>query len=211
MYGRLHQEHCEDLAIDAHGYLMLTPEQEKEVARRTGPNDHYDPDPDIDNDLFGRCLEPLVRDRPIHAIVKEFATWSEREFGPKDVDQMCRDLNSLHRLGILVRDITLSNYIDGKLIDFSRAWTMPHPSLDRISEERLREQRYSDPHDLQDCIFDLRLGDYVHDELVARLLETSENDGCGTDPRRYDWRKWEADLEAVDAFMENDLYGPPFD
>lgn len=25
-----------------------------------------------------------------------------------------------------------------------------------------------------------------------------------------DWRKWENDLAAVDAFMENDLYGPPY-
>ncbi len=188
---------------------MLTPDQEIEVARRTAPTEYYDPD--IDDDLFDRSLEPLARDRPVHAIVKDLATGGIN-FGPEHVDEMCRDLEGLHRLGILVRDITISNYLDGKLIDFSRAWTMPHPSLDRIDEKELRQQRYLDPHDLQDCIFDLGLGDEVDlpDEFMACVLEESENDGCGTDPRRYDWRRWEADLEAVDAFMENDLYGPPF-
>jgi len=213
VYGRLHEERREELAVRAHGYLLLTPEQEVEVAKRTMPNEFYDPD--TDDDLFGRLLEPLARDRPVHASVKDLAT-DEIHFGPQHVDQLCRDLEDLHRLGILVRDITTSNYIGGKLIDFSRAWTMPHPSLERIDEKELWKQRYSDPCDLQDCIIDLGARDRWDevdwpDELDACVRDKRENDGCGTDPRRYDWRKWEPDLEAVDAFMENDLYGPPFD
>jgi hypothetical protein len=31
-------------------------------------------------------------------------------------------------------------------------------------------------------------------------------DGYGADPRLYDWRKWEDDLAAVDAFIEHELY-----
>lgn len=42
---------------------------------------------------------------------------------------MVKDMDDLHKLGILVRDVTVSNYLGGKLIDFSRAWTVPHPVI----------------------------------------------------------------------------------
>lgn len=43
---------------------------------------------------------------------------------------MREDLCGLHRMGIYVRDIREDNYIDGKLVDFSRSWTKPHSFLD---------------------------------------------------------------------------------
>lgn len=211
MYGRLREEGREDLAVRAHGYLLLTAEQEREVVRRSSPTNPNDSD---DDDIFGRSLEPLACDRPVHAIVKAFAT-SESPFEPGQVEQLCDDLEAFHGLGILIRDITISNYLGGKLIDFSRAWTAPHPSLERIYENHLEKQRWRDPYDLQNCIVDWGLQDGWEEvnlpkKLLACILKESEHDGCGTDPRRYDWRKWEKDLAAVDAFMENELYGPPY-
>lgn len=42
---------------------------------------------------------------------------------------MWRDLEDLHTFGILVRDIQFGNYIGGRLVDLSRAWTMYHLGL----------------------------------------------------------------------------------
>jgi hypothetical protein len=42
---------------------------------------------------------------------------------------MWEDLEEFHKLGILVRDIHILNYMSGKSIDFSRSWTTPHPSF----------------------------------------------------------------------------------
>ncbi|KAK3295066.1 kinetochore Sim4 complex subunit FTA2-domain-containing protein [Chaetomium fimeti] len=213
-YGRLKQEDYEDLAIRAHGYLLLTPEQEFEVITRSTKTHADDLDPEDNPDPWDRTDEPLVLDRPVHAIVKDLAT-DDNPFSADQVSDLCSDLENLHKLGILVRDIKIMNYLGGKLVDFSRAWTMPNPSFDRIHPSHLRAQRQRDAHTLQECIIDWGLEcrwnwDEVDSwkELGACACGQSENDGYGADPRRYDWRKWEDDLEAVDAFLEHELYAP---
>ncbi|KAH6842894.1 kinetochore Sim4 complex subunit FTA2-domain-containing protein [Chaetomium sp. MPI-CAGE-AT-0009] len=214
VYGRLKEENRQDLAVRAHGYLLLTPEQEFEVIKRSAKTHPDDPDPEDNPDPWYRMDEPLAHGRPVHAIVKDLAT-DPNPFSADHVSRMCSDLEDLHKLGILVRDIKINNYLGGKLVDFSRAWTMPNPSLDRIAPRYLRAQRQQDPGNLQECILDWGIESNwdwdkvdVPRELEACACGTSENDGYGTDPRRYDWRKWEDDLEAVDAFMEHELWGP---
>ncbi len=74
VYGRLQASHREDLAVPAHGYLLLT------------------------------------------------------------------DLQALHSLGILVHDTHGGDFMAGnRLVDFSRAWTAPHPALVGRMERGLRE------------------------------------------------------------------------
>jgi len=212
VYGRLEEECREDLAVRAYGYLLITPEQELEVGKRSRP---ANPSDEPDDDPFGRADERLFPDRPVHAIVKELVT-DQDHFLPIHAAQMWNDLEDLHKIGILVRDITVGNYLGGKLIDFSRAWTVPHPSLEHIHPRDIRSQRQHDPHDLQECIVDFSLGNGWWDEvelpeaLVASVLGENETDGYGADPRRYDWRKWEPDLDAADEFLEHDLFGPPY-
>lgn len=46
------------------------------------------------------------------------------------------------------------------------------------------------PEDLQDCASG----------------KGQNGDGFGTDPTHYDWRKWEKNLGAVDAFMTTKLF-----
>ncbi|KAG7291192.1 hypothetical protein NEMBOFW57_001204 [Staphylotrichum longicolle] len=212
-YGRLQQESREDLAVRAHGYLMLTREQELEVAQRSGPINPGDEDDD-DDDAFCRINEPLVSNRPVHAIVKDLVT-DQDPFGPGQVDDMWDDLEGLHRLGILVRDIKVGNYLGGKLIDFSRAWTVPHPVLEHIYTPLLEEERQRDPDALVGCIADWGIENAwdfnvvkIPEELTACMCGKSENDRFGTDPRRYDWRRWEVDIEAVDHFWQHELYAP---
>ncbi|KAK3902651.1 hypothetical protein C8A05DRAFT_33658 [Staphylotrichum tortipilum] len=36
----------------------------------------------------------------------------------------------------------------------------------------------------------------------------SEHDGWGWDPRRYEWRRWEEDLEAAEEFLREGAYEP---
>jgi hypothetical protein len=42
---------------------------------------------------------------------------------------MWEDLEEFHKLDILIAISTILKYMDGKLIDFSRFWTTPHPSF----------------------------------------------------------------------------------
>ncbi len=173
VYGRLEQEQRQDLAVPAHGYLLLTPDQEVEVGKMCSP---INPKDGPNDDPFGRTEEPLACDRPVHAIVKDLAT-DHNHFMPDQVGQLWNDLEDLHTLGILVRDITIANYLGGKLIDFSRAWTVPHPSLEHISPMYLERQRQHDPHDLQECIVDLARGNgWNWDEVdlpVVRMKMTT--------------------------------------
>ncbi len=43
---------------------------------------------------------------------------------------MRKDLLALHGMGVYVQDIREDNYMNGKLVDFSRSWTDPHIMLD---------------------------------------------------------------------------------
>ncbi|KAK8068905.1 hypothetical protein PG994_005521 [Apiospora phragmitis] len=45
---------------------------------------------------------------------------------------------TLHRLGILHRDINASNIVKGRFLDFSCSWTKPHPCLDMNQIESAR-------------------------------------------------------------------------
>ncbi|KAK4033493.1 hypothetical protein C8A01DRAFT_40061 [Parachaetomium inaequale] len=46
----------------------------------------------------------------------------------------------------------------------------------------------------------------IPQELQDCASGTSKNDRYGTDPRLYDWCKWEEDLDAVEGFFEQELY-----
>ena len=130
-YGRLKEANREDLAVKAHGYLFLTPQQEAEVAQRVTREEY---DIRSGDNFWGR--EEQHRNLPVRAIVKELA--SETHHDPAHCRDMWADLQVLHSLGILVQDTHGGNYMDGKLVDFSRAWTMCHPSMDPARAGALR-------------------------------------------------------------------------
>ncbi|KAL2139930.1 hypothetical protein VTI28DRAFT_4475 [Corynascus sepedonium] len=210
-YGRLADEGRQDLAIQAHGYLLLTPEQESEVAKRCSG---MGSDDESDGNDFWRWMDEHYK-LPVHAIVKTLAD-DHLPFTPEQLGDVWRDLEDLHKLGILVRDIKIGNYLGGKLVDFSRSWTMPHPSLEHIHPVELRDQRQRDPDGLEMSIIDWGIGNrwnwdevVIPEELQACAAGKSQNGRYGNDPRLYDWRKWEEDLDAVDTFLEHELYAQP--
>ena len=82
----------------------------------------------------------------------------------------------------------------------------------------LQDQRHQDPSKLTESIVDFGIGNgrdwdevVISEELQtttrakARMISTV----YGTDPRLYDSRKHEQDLEAVDAVLEHGPYAEP--
>lgn len=204
VYGRLKEEGREDLAVRAHGYLLLTAEQEAQVLRH---------DPELDA-RWRRTEE--FRHLPIRAIVKDLATDPE-PFTQAHLSSMWEDLEGLHRLGILVRDIGIFDYIGGKLIDFSRSWTMPHPSLKFIHLYHIHQERRRDPSRLYGVMVDYAFGEQWDDfdwEVdipeglrKCQLEGAGPGDGYGIDPRNYDWARWEDDpIGALDALKPENLF-----
>lgn len=202
-YGRLKQEGRENIAPRAYGYVLLTPDQERRVTEDSDV-DYEDEVKDLDGWNQWSRFE-CHRNEPLRAIVKELVDKGTPDFVDKEtpdfvsaqVPQMYDDLETLHSLGILLRDINTYNYLGGRLIDFSRSWTMPHPCLENagdrgICEERKEELRqfwnmlgaWSERND-PDLQTPERLKPYADDMLGE--------DHLGVDPRDYDWRKWECD------------------
>lgn len=111
---------------------------------------------------------------------------------------MYEDMETLHSLGILIRDIHPGNYLGGKLIDFSRSWTMYHPCLDRTSWQELCELRIAEVQSYLDMIVAWANHHETTITFPERLKEWNGGlEGCGINPHDYGWRKWEEEEEAV--------------
>ncbi|KAK3292461.1 kinetochore Sim4 complex subunit FTA2-domain-containing protein [Chaetomium fimeti] len=206
-YGRLKEEGREDLAVPAHGYLFLTPKQE---ARITTKIVGCITESELDGDLWRRSEE--TRHLPIRAIVKELAT-DFVPFRPSDVTGMWGGLQDFHRLGILVRDVTVFNYMGGKLVDLSRAWTWPHPALTYYDDAAVEDERWLDSHYLRKIIIEFCWGerwdwdlDEIPEELTDCALKRSNVDTYVADPRQYDWLKWEQNPAEADRFLAENCF-----
>ncbi|KAK0736495.1 kinetochore Sim4 complex subunit FTA2-domain-containing protein [Apiosordaria backusii] len=211
-YGRLKQEQREDLAVKSYGYLLLTPEQEVAVTEAMGVDDEQlgEPDSRLNGVNFWHRSEQH-RGHPIYAIVKEFISSECDYFTQSQVSHLWSDVEELHGLGILVRDLHVRNYMNGKLVDFSRAWTMYHPCLD-INPKRLDWLRAEDPQELLEAICSWGQITPLDSPLeippdLERCAGWYGGEGDkGTDPSEYDWRKWEEDSVAADKFVLDELY-----
>lgn len=195
-YGRLKQEEREDLAIRAHGYVLLSKNQERHVTEAmTGDFVDWEEHPEpLDCDgLFWRWEDH--RHEPLRAIVKDYDT-SSTSFTPAQVPQVYRDLEELHRLGILVRDLHAANYLGGKLIDFSMAWTMYHICVDRTSPLEVKRMRSAECDRFEATVTQVAAeDDWEEDDITLpeELLRWHSNkvEDLGCDIRLYDWQKWD--------------------
>lgn len=197
------------------GYLLLTPQQEAEITKRITGKDYeaIDDRTELDGgNPWGRYEEH--RHLPIRAIVKDFID-HDVPFSPSQVPDMWKDLEYLHKLGILVRDIHVFNYIGGKLVDFSRSWTVPHPSFvpTAMRPKRIQRARERDPQSLRKAIVEWGIGNdwdwdevAIPEELTNCASGRGQNDCYGQDPRLYPWFKWEKDPDAAKALMENGIF-----
>lgn len=126
----------------------------------------------------------------LRAIVKEYIRTSEPWTTPQ-IPQMYADLEDLHALGILVRDIHEGNYLGGKLVDFSQAWTMYHPCLDRSTARGVYVRRESEPHKFEQMVDEWAAAEQVEIEKPAGLLKwhSGHESDFGIDPRAYPWQE----------------------
>ncbi|KAK3291783.1 kinetochore Sim4 complex subunit FTA2-domain-containing protein [Chaetomium fimeti] len=207
-YGRLKEENREHLAVRSHGYLLLTPAQELEITRSIAGSE-----PSRSN-IWDRSEEH--QHLPIQAIVKDLAE-SQEPFTAKQVPDMWADLKELHELGILVRDIRIFNYLGGKLIDFSRSWSTPHPGYAALYWADEGEERSGDAHGLNKAVIEWGIGNHwdwdevvIPDEMVNCASGRGPNQ-YGVDPRLYNWLKWEKNPVAASAFLEEHVLEKPVD
>jgi hypothetical protein len=145
------------------------------------------------------------RGQAVRAIVKDFVDDDSDGFESKHIPSMWEDLKTLHTLGIVVRDIHMGNYLGGKLVDFSRAWTMYHPCLDGryVYGRGLISLQRKDISRLEDMV------DHAFDFAYEVPQECHDIAGgfrdCGTAPHDYNWQE-KSGGEAI-AHVEHELFG----
>lgn len=195
-YGRLKEEKREDLVVRAYGYLILSPDQQAEVARKMGVR-HSSlvlASWDGHEEHYGLSVPAIVKE----LVTDDFGEDYPFAITEAQAPQVWSDLKGLHGLGIRVGDIREGNYVRGKLVDFGRAWTVYHPGLMSCSSIRqsilrkaearslvklFKRRNFAIPRDLQACSVGNMLGD--------------------REPTGWDWRK---DDEAAVAHVDKHLY-----
>lgn len=171
--------------------MLLTKEQEKIITKVFGEYVDWEnhPEPLSCSGLFWRW--EAHRHLPLRAIVKDYVESSE-PWVASQVPQMYADLEQLHKLGILVRDIHPGNYLNGKLVDFSMAWTMYHICLDRATPAGVKELRSLEPLNFENMVDEWA---HWYEEKIEKpegLLRrhSKKDEDLGFDPRLYNWKKW---------------------
>lgn len=204
--------------MKAHGYLLLTPEQETALTKRIlGWDSDDDSSEDKPETAPGRNAKKVWgryeqhRDLPIRAIVKELIPGDSEAFKTA-LPHLWKTLEELHKLGVIVRDVHSGNYLGGKLIDFSRAFTMYHPCLHHVFPYDLEDFLRDDPEGLENTLIAYY---QAHPEEPIDVLESLQNSvggisgvntDYGVDPRDYNWYKWEESVEEADAYVAEELF-----
>ncbi|KAK8016785.1 hypothetical protein PG993_014974 [Apiospora rasikravindrae] len=145
-YGRIREEGLEQYVAQCYGYIKLARSDFKPLLD----------DPKKWEERFG--YQERHKGRPFRALVKEFVKTDLNKHPPllehslynlrkankffrdaKDARLLVRGLKQIQKSGILVRDINAGNVLNGRLIEFSQAWTVPHPVLvkEKMDEEIL--------------------------------------------------------------------------
>lgn len=235
-YGRLREQRLEHVAARCYGYLLINQKHQKRLREKV----YFDWEV-----TWG--FEPCHEGMPLKAIVKEFLD-PEMEVGDdrslsgnrrrieiamknrKLGSNLVKNLKKLHRNGILLRDINIGNILNGLYIDFSKAWTCPHPAMtvkQMKNQETLRwyDQGESDAseldklidiwnefHDFGDRIWErARANDeYMEGKLRSHTIPYQNRkrkwnwkiDGWSIMPAKFDWEAAERKRHESDTVME---------
>ncbi|KAI8725507.1 hypothetical protein NCS52_00122000 [Fusarium sp. LHS14.1] len=135
-FGRLKQVNCEHLAVKVYGYVSLKVDQALERKMRNALLKL----PRLSTARPPTAKSLLITSSEIKGIAKDWVEpakyWRETDIPSHRIDsiltashfpRMLEDLHEIHRCGIVIRDMSISQYVNGVLVDFSMAWTMPHP------------------------------------------------------------------------------------
>ncbi|KAI1075140.1 kinetochore Sim4 complex subunit FTA2-domain-containing protein [Whalleya microplaca] len=150
-YARIRDVGADALVARCYGYLLLDQEQQASLRQA----DAFDWEKDWGYE------EAEDAGKPLRALVKEFVAlpdppadgvgrWeTEVAVSPRSAPRLISTVRTLHRSGILVRDISLANVIEARILEFSMAWTMPHPCLARV---RWQDRAHRDACDVDGII-----------------------------------------------------------
>lgn len=147
------------------------------------------------------------RGLPVRAIVKDLV--ANKDPDPAQAPRMWADLQALHSLGIFVKDTHSGNYLDGKLVDFSRSWTMYHPALDQIGARKLRSLMLDELQQLLYYYYELANGS-AGPRVIPQDLDclcSGHLDRYKNFPKAYNWLKWAKNADAAKAYVEQRLFG----
>ena len=146
------------------------------------------------------------RGLPVRALVKDLAAGIDPS--PAQTQRIWLDLQALHSLGIFVMDTHLGNYMGGKLVDFSRAWTTYHPALDEIYVHIFKGLLLDELQSLLDYYFELSntSGRSIAVPQDLEALCSGHLDRYQNFPTAYDWLKWERDAGAAAAYVEERVF-----
>ncbi|KAK7983571.1 hypothetical protein PG989_010973 [Apiospora arundinis] len=135
-YGRIREAGLEQYVARCYGYIKLARsdfipllQHTELLERRLGYKQRHQGRP------FRAIVKEYVKTDPnIHPPLPNLGTynvrWTNRVFrDANDAKHLIRGVKRLQKSGILVRDINSGNVMNGRLVDFSRAWTVPHPVL----------------------------------------------------------------------------------
>lgn len=136
-FGRLQETGYEDLAVSCFGYVLLDEDHERGMMARYKLDDWAF---NGDSESSGYCenselnrkrfVEEHGRPPPYRCIVKALGQGIDdneyERFRQPMARQLLRDIIKFQKLGILRLDIGIRQMIDGKMVDFSTAITMPH-------------------------------------------------------------------------------------
>ncbi|KAK7962041.1 uncharacterized protein PG986_002866 [Apiospora aurea] len=179
-YGRIREKRLEQYIAKCYGYIMLA-------------RNDFEPlwkNPKLWEEYLGYREEH--KGRPFPALVKEYIETDPDRYpvlpgrfiynvrptnrffrDAKDAKHLIRGLKQIQKSGILIRDINDGNVfpVNGHLIDFSQAWTVPHPVL---VKEKMENDKIVD-------VFD---GGYLDAHPVDRLIDKWNHEH---DPRLRIW------------------------
>ena len=111
------------IAVRCHGFTSVSALQEDYLSHNFDVSEWNRP--------FKEYKQPAFKREPFRAIFKALVS-SEISFDQCAIKSMLRDLMSMRKLGLFVRDIKEQNYREDKLIDFSVSWTVPHIMLSNL-------------------------------------------------------------------------------
>ncbi|KAH6634443.1 kinetochore Sim4 complex subunit FTA2-domain-containing protein [Chaetomium sp. MPI-SDFR-AT-0129] len=159
--------------------------------------DYFDPF-NCECRAYGRLKEEKREDLAVRAL-------GYLLFNPQQEIDLAQRVEALHSLGIFVKDTHGGNYLNGKLVDFSRSWTMYHPALDQIDARKLRSLMLDELQHLLDYYYDGANDSTVIPQDLEAFC-SGYLDRYRNFPKAYNWLKWETNADAAKAYVEQELF-----
>jgi hypothetical protein len=174
-YARLKEVKKEFVAIPCYGYLMLGEEHQRALRKK----DKLDWEVD-----WGRSEKD--KEQPLEALVKKFVDWQPVAFDDYEdgfnrrrirlaIDsvatarKLIRNMKIVHRAGILCNDINSNNVLNGQFLEFSSAFTVPHPCLSTKQIES-RDHPFDSVGDWDAFSVDDMINDFNNDNLPSEYI-----------------------------------------